>query len=410
MPVRSWICDPGQDTMTLSDPQTPPTPGHVGHRGSAMIRRATAGMAVLMGAVLGVVVLSSSQPARKPVASDGDAGARSRGPHPIKPGWWEERREIYNGIPTRILINTSTTPQADPQRLLRLAWQRFEDIGQAFNAFNPASQVGRINATDKQGEVLISSDMVAVLRDCYQIHALSNGAFDVTVWPLKSLWKSAVKRQAPPTSDEIQQAVARVGLSKVHIADETRRTLTFDDPRIQLDFGGIIKGWAVDRVRELLQAEGIAAALVQCGGEISAFGQPVDASWNIGVQHPLTPRETWGTLRHPQSLRCSTSGNYQQPLMIQGRAYYHIFDPSTGQPVPERVASVTLAAFGNGGPSNAQLDAAATAVAVMGSEQGLALARRLGAEALILVDNQGTLTEHRSAGLTEHYLPGADAR
>jgi len=172
----------------------------------------------------------------------------------------------------------------------------------------------------------------------------------------------------------------------------------FADPLIQLDLGGIAKGYAVERVLDLIRQLGGKAALVQLGGEIATFGSRGLEAWKIGVQHPLNDNEVWGVIEQNGDLRVSTSGSYRQVMEIAGIKYSHIFDPRTGLPLPENLLGVTLISTGTGG-SNAELDAAATAVMVLGVEKGLKLAAEFGAEALFITRNGSVLQEHKSRNL-----------
>jgi thiamine biosynthesis lipoprotein len=170
---------------------------------------------------------------------------------------------------------------------------------------------------------------------------------------------------------------------------------------MQLDLGGVAKGYAVDRLGQLLRRRGVTAAVAQVGGEVLAFGESDVGPWRLGVQHPTKRGQIYGVVEHRGTVRVSTSGNYEQPVRIGGRTYYHILVPSTGRPASTRVRGVTVASF-DGGPDNATLDAAATAAVVVGAKRATALIRALGGEALVI--------EGAPGGLRESVTPGFAAR
>ena len=153
-----------------------------------------------------------------------------------------------------------------------------------------------------------------------------------------------------------------------------------------------------------MRRRGAAAGLIQVGGEIYAFGRSDTGPWRLGVEHPTDKGRLYGVIEHAGTIRVSTSGNYQQPLVIAGKTYYHIFDPRTGWPVDTRVQGVTVAVFDAGAAfDNATLDALATAAVVVGAERAAALAKALGAEALLIEGAPGALRETVTPGLQSRW-------
>lgn len=328
-------------------------------------------------------------------AHAGNAGAASRsalGAERVQRDVWETRNSIYGGTPARVRFQLPDAQGPRAQALSAEVWRETERIGRIFSAFDANTEVGRLNATTGPASVALSPDLNRVLVVSRQVWQASGGAFDPTIWPIRTLWHDAVAAQRPPTDAEIASALRRVGLGRMELSaasDGTART-SLPAGGVQLDFGGIAKGYAVDRVEAVLRAAGVKSALIALGGEICAFGDDDGKPWTIGVQHPRDDQALWGVISVRGGLRVSTSGNYRQPLQIAGKTYYHIMDPRTGRPISTAAAGVTTLDV-QGRASSALLDAAATAIAVLGPEAGLALARRLGIEALILVtddDNQ----------------------
>jgi thiamine biosynthesis lipoprotein len=319
-----------------------------------------------------------------------------QGPVRLEGDWWEETRAVFGGTPARVLVQVPAGAAATPAQVVAEAWQALAQVDLVFNAFDPESEVSRLGASRKTGPVLVSSPFMALLRECQVAFVASGGAFDPTVWPLKALWREAVRRQTPPTDGEVAAARAHVGMGKVHLAPPPGNTVTFDDPGVQFDLGGVVKGWAVDRAREVVVRLGATAGLISCGGEVSSFGARPGRPWRVAVQHPRAPAEAWGVLEDAAPMRCSTSGNYHRPLRVGARTYFHIFDPRTGWPVRDEIESVTV--LGGEEVSNALLDATSTAVAVLGPGPGLQLARDLGMEAMVLVRRGGQLEEVTTDG------------
>jgi FAD:protein FMN transferase len=316
----------------------------------------------------------------------------------LKPGWWESSGLIYFQIPARILFKLGNDPEAAAEKISNQAWDEFERIGKIFNPFAPASEVSLINALKKTGQVRISNDVFDVLKLSSDIWAKSNGHFDPTLLRIKTLWRIAEKNQQIPSEKELFTELQASGFDKVHFSTLPEPVLKVDHPDIMFDFGGIVKGYAVDRVREILIKGGAVSCLVQLGGEVSTFGDNDDAPWRIGIQHPLEMDKIWGIISEPGRLNVSTSGNYAQPIIIQGRSFYHIFNPKTGKPVSGKILGVTTASL-DGKISSSILDGAATAITVMGVKSGLEFARNMGIDVLILF-------EKKDSGIGEIQTPG----
>jgi FAD:protein FMN transferase len=335
----------------------------------------------------------------------GDPGADFPAVH-IRHNWWESAGAVYYDIPARILFQSSSAPEGSgdaPEETARGVWAELDRIGRIFNPFDPDSELSRFNRRKDLDRITVTGDMMTVLDICRQLWGESNGSFDPTAWRIKRLWMEAEKNQAIPSQTDISAVLAATGFDNIDMDDPTGARVGKTHPDVSLDFGGIIKGYAVDRATRILMEAGVQAALVQLGGEISAFGDNNGQPWRIGIQHPTDMNQLYGIISGHGPVRVSTSGNYRQPLQIEGRTFYHIFDPSTGRPAADEILGVTTADF-SGAISNAVLDGAATAIVVMGRADGLALARRLGMEAMILYRMpDGSIGADQTEGLSAHY-------
>lgn len=323
----------------------------------------------------------------------------------IESGGWESSAFIYHNIPARVVFYPSSENKSNPSLIDKAIWQEFKRIGTIFNAFDPDSEVGRLNALNSLNQISVSNDLFTVLTASRNLWRVSNRHFDPTMWQIKQLWQHAEKKQQIPTQKDINQALLFTGFEKVTLAGETANggKIQINNHQVMFDFGGIVKGYAVDKVRQLLINNGVTAGLVQLGGEISAFGSNNGKPWRIGIQHPKQMNKIWGVISSHGNLRISTSGNYRQPLLIDGQAFYHIFSPKTGRPVSEKVLGVTTASMGDK-KSNALLDGAATAITIMGSSAGLLLAKELAIEAFILYETKdGSIKEIMTPGFLKHY-------
>jgi thiamine biosynthesis lipoprotein len=295
--------------------------------------------------------------------------------------------------------------RAEGARWLEAGQAALHDVDDLMSTYKPDSELSRLNAAEHGVWHHVSSELMDVLKLSKRLSRESGGCFDVTVRPLIQLWRKAAKDQRLPTDAEIAAARAAVGWDAVEL-DEADSSVNLNKPGMSLDLGAVAKGYAVDRAVAAMKKAGATGGLVEAGGDLYAFGtKPGGAKWIAGIRNPRIPAASEPSETGPllmtrlaiADLAVVTSGHYERYTTIEGKRYSHIFDPRTGRPVDQRLASVTVTA-----PNAALADGLATAVAVMGPEQGMAMIERLeGVEALLYV-NEGDdkpLRAIRSSGL-----------
>lgn len=377
----------------------------------SFIKKGVVLTAVLAGLALFTWLFYSRPPEPQDAATDGSAVSPCPAGKPrlsfpvvsIRKDWWESTGVVYHGIPARILFRLGNDPPDGPESAARNAWAEIDRIGGIFNPFDPCSDLSIFNETTRPGRIPVAEDIMEVLAVSRRLWRESNGFFDPTAWRIKRLWLDAEKSRSLPSKIDIAAVLASTGFDKIDMDDPSGRRIGKTDPDVALDFGGIVKGYAVDRVRRILEEAGATAGLVQLGGEISTFGDNDGNPWRIGIQHPADMDKVYGVLSHHGRISVSTSGNYRQPLHIGDETFYHIFNPKTGYPVTEEILGVTTADF-SGRASSAALDGAATTITVMGPAAGIAFAQQLGVEALILYKtDEGAIGEHRTPGLSKYF-------
>lgn len=255
----------------------------------------------------------------------------------------------------------------------------------------PGSDVWNINHA-KGAAVPVSVDTLSVLKTALKVSEASAGAFDVSIESAMALWDFS-PAGAPRLPDAETLAAA------ADLCDYTQITIKSDavllPEGMQLDLGGIAKGYIADALAVRLRAHGVKSALVSLGGNIVTIGhKPSGEDWRIGIKNPADP---YG---FPLAAVCSrdtsvvTSGNYERSFTHQGVLYHHILDTETGMPVQNGVASVTVI-----GPSSLLCDALSTACFALGPEKGLALAKRFGAQA-VFIDEAGRIAASEGLELT----------
>jgi FAD:protein FMN transferase len=264
-------------------------------------------------------------------------------------------------------------------------------------AFAEVRRVEKVFSTSTEGEVwalnqnpdetaAVGQEMYDVLESSDAMWRMSAGAFDAGLNNLIELWGFGTDRQAIPLPEAVEAARQTSGWQAVRLTNgNIERPLG-----LGFNFGGIAKGYAVDRAAEVLQRQGVTSAMVNAGGEIRSFG----GGWVVGIQHPRQPDQMIARIR-PADLAVATSGDYEQYFEVGGRRYHHLLDPRTGYPA-EGVQSVTVIA-----PNCTDADGLSTAVFVLGLVDGLALIETINDTEAYLIDADGVI--HMSSGF-DNYL------
>jgi len=283
--------------------------------------------------------------------------------------------------------------------------RRLDQINQSLSTYRDDSEINRFSRFSRTGEEFpVSRDFLEVMRTAARVHALSGGAWDGTVRPLVDLWGFGPlpPRAEPPDPRKVEALLRDVGFDRIEIrpAALVKRVAS-----ATLDLSSIAKGYGVDQVAAVVRGEGFSDFLVEIGGEVYASGsRRRGGPWRVGINRPRADAAT-DALYRVVALRdgaLATSGDYRQFFVRDGARYSHILDPRTGRPVTNGVVSVSVLA-----PDCTLADGLATAVMVMGVEDGLALVERLtGVEALVVVETKdGQLEDHPSSGFRSEPPP-----
>ncbi len=209
--------------------------------------------------------------------------------------------------------------------------------------YKPQSEWTHVNRLAAQRPVRVSNELFHLLAACLEYSRQSEGTFDISVGPLMKLWGFYQSKPRVPERREVLAALDSVGYRNI-ILNPKALTVRFAKSGVELDPGGIGKGYAVDRMVDVLRKEGVRAALVSLGGSsIFALGAPEnEKGWSIDLRDPRNSSETAATVvLRDQSL--STSGNYEKFFYANGKLWGHIMDPRTGYP-SEGMLSVSVIA------------------------------------------------------------------
>lgn len=300
---------------------------------------------------------------------------------------WSSAPRLMMGTTTQIIL--WTTDQASGRAAAEAAFDQQQLVDDLMSDYRLDSELARVNAQAFEAPVTVDAATFTVLQRALEISRWSNGAFDVTIGPKVDLNRRAADSNTPPpTEAEYAEAQSKVGWEKLTL-DPNERSVSFAVEGMRLDLGGIAKGYAIDRAIDGLAQCGVTDAMVDIGGDIRcAVGEDSDKSWSIGIQDPNVsdsdpggpPAYLWVLTLKNKAV--ATSGHYRRYALIDGKKVSHIIDPQSGQG-SDGLLSVTVLA-----DDAMTADALATAVSVLGAQEGMALIEGLaGVEALLIVDD-----------------------
>ena len=277
---------------------------------------------------------------------------------------------------------------------------RLDEINQALSNWEPDSDVSRFNRHQSEAPISISEHTARVARNALEIAERTGGAFDPTIGPLIEIWGFGAQGKTEFPSDQAIQAI---------LAKTGYRNLTLEGgrlskrvPELSLNFSANAKGYAVDQIAEYLAGLGLRRFMVEVGGEVRvSTSVESQKAWRIGIQNPRSNEELLHVaLLMNESL--ATSGDYRNFFSKDGVRYSHVLDPSTGKPVRNQVASVSVIAR-----DCMTADALATGLMVLDPEKAIALVERMtGVECLIVVrEGETEFIERMSSGMARFLAP-----
>lgn len=240
-----------------------------------------------------------------------------------------EYEEPHMGTKFRIVAYAPDKPTAD--QAAKDGFARVAELNRIMSDYLPTSELMQLcgKFEKKIGDpVKVSDDLFHVLDKARTVSRLSDGAFDVTVRPIVVLWRHARRTQRLPDAKELADARSKVGYEKM-LLDPKAKTVKLTVPGMELDLGGIAKGYAADEVLKVLAKHGITIALVAAGGDVTVNGAPPGTNgWKVEIA-PLPGSKEKRTLLLKDAA-VSTSGDAEQFVVIDGVRYSHIVDPRTG--------------------------------------------------------------------------------
>ncbi|HSE84330.1 MAG TPA: FAD:protein FMN transferase [Thermodesulfobacteriota bacterium] len=279
------------------------------------------------------------------------------------------------------------------------AYSEVKKLDDIFSNYKDDSVLSNVNSRAGRGRTSVPQEFIELTDQSLFFSGLTDGAFDITVGKAMELWKTGGEKNIMPGADEIEKARECVGFKKIKLYPKEKQ-VELESPCTSLDFGGIGKGYAVDKAVAVLRSYDIEKGIVNFSGNIYAIGPPPgEDGWIVGVRHPGDGHRTFTSLKI-RNMAIATSGDYEKYFEIKGKRFSHIIDPRSGLPV-ESVPSVTIIS-----KSATEADALSTGFSVMGRHRIFELLENLnGVGVMIILKEENKLSVHKSSFFKKFEVP-----
>lgn len=298
------------------------------------------------------------------------------------------------GTTFEVKVVASPFPEQRQEAVREAIQAQLQDVDGKMSTYREASEISRLNRSRATTPLPVSRETFTVLAEARRISRVTGGAFDITVGPLVNAWGfgPAPDPTSLPTAAEIEQLKLRSGWAKIEL-NSRDSTIRKQEPALYLDLSAIAKGYAVDRISDVLAAMSLTRHMVELGGEVSTSGRNAGGNpWRIAIEKPVTGGRAFQRILPLENLALATSGDYRNFRQAEDGHLSHTIDPGTGRPVRHNLASVSVV-----DASCMRADGFATALMVLGEDEGYRLAVEQDLAALFLVrTREGSFRERET--------------
>ena len=319
--------------------------------------------------------------------------ALAEGPHLVK-------RSI-TAMGTAVSISVYTEDDEGADRAIKNALDEITRIELLMTTWRDDSEISRLNQNAGVKPVPISKETLEVLEMSKQAAEWSGGLFDITFQVLHGLWKFDEDLEPKlPDMAEVKKRLPLINWRHLKL-DKGKRTAFLDGKGMSVNLGGIAKGYAVDRMADILRRAGFKNALVQAGGDLLCAGTKGGKPWTAGIRDPRGSLSDVFAIISLEDHAFSTAGDYERSFMLDGKRYHHILDPRTGTPATAS-RSVTVYA-----KSALLADSLDDAVFIMGWKKGFEMIEKMPDVGAVVVDSEGVvhLSERMKGHVKVLYTP-----
>ena len=278
-------------------------------------------------------------------------------------GLLEEKEEP--AVRETFAMDTVMTVQAYGKGKEKAVDTAIKTIGELDELLSTGKADSNVSFLNQNGGGQLSDDTNRLMKTALDLYESTDGVFDITIYPVMDLWGFTDQKYKVPSDGDLAKALALVDAGAIDYDAKTER-IAFEKDGMQIDFGGIAKGYTSDTLARLMRDQGISSALINLGGNVQTVGTKPDGSdWSIGIRDPEDADGLLGIVKtHDKAV--ITSGGYERYFEEGGKIYHHIIDPSTGYPADSGLTSVTIVS-----ENGTLADGLSTSLFIMGKEAAI---------------------------------------
>lgn len=258
---------------------------------------------------------------------------------------------------------------------------RIEDL---ISDWKKSSQVSEVNRNAGIKPVKVDKEVFELTKRSLYFSHLTDGAFDISYAAMDKIWKFDGSMKKMPTPEEIKVSVAKVGYKNIEL-DSVNSTIFLKLNGMKIGFGAMGKGYAADKGRELMEARGVKAGIVNASGDMTTWGKNIKGrAWKIGITNPFNEEKYLAVISLKRDA-VTTSGSYEKYVEFEGKRYAHIINPVTGYPATGLISVTVL------GPSAEIANGLSTSIMVLGKEKGLEFIKNFRAYSCLMLTDGGEM-------------------
>lgn len=258
---------------------------------------------------------------------------------------------------------------------------RIEDL---ISDWKKSSQVSEVNRNAGIKPVKVDKEVFELTKRCLYFSQLTEGAFDISYAAMDKIWRFDGSMKSMPTPEEIKKSVAKVGYKNIEL-DSINSTIFLRLSGMKIGFGAMGKGYAADKGRELMEARGVKAGIVNASGDMTTWGKNIKGrAWQIGITNPFNEEKYLAVISLKRDA-VTTSGSYEKYVELEGKRYAHIINPVTGYPAMGLISVTVL------GPSAEIANGLSTSIMVLGKEKGLEFIKNFRAYSCLMLTDGGEM-------------------
>lgn len=255
--------------------------------------------------------------------------------------------------------------------------------------WKPSTQISEVNQNAGIRPVKVDKEVFELTKRALQFSEITNGGFDISFAAMDRIWKFDGSMTEMPSAEAIKKSVEKVGYKNI-ILDSVQSTIFLKLKGMKIGFGALGEGYATNKCKEMMLAKGIKSGIVNGTGDMSTWGKQLNGKpWNIGITNPFHPDELLGIIPLTQGA-VTTSGSYEKFVILDGKRYSHIINPSTGYPVTG-LCSVTVV-----GPNAETANGLSTSLMILGKKEGLLLLEKHPDYSCIIITDDGKIIKSKN--------------